>query len=107
MRPTRTGLRLAALLCVAAGPATKPGRRCARSSCPTPGSTTSRPRSTASRTGCSSTFRPAPTRPWPSRSHYVLDGNWYFGTAADAVAMDGLSGIVVGVGYPSDDWADT
>ena len=34
---------------------------------------------------------------------YVLDGNYYFGTACDAMGMDSLTGIIVGIGYPLDD----
>ncbi len=34
---------------------------------------------------------------------YLLDGNYYFGTACDAMGMDSLTGIVVAIGYPLDD----
>ena len=34
---------------------------------------------------------------------YVLDGSYYFPTATDAMAMNQLNGILVGVGYPTDD----
>ncbi len=34
---------------------------------------------------------------------YVLDGSYYFGTACEAMAMNKLAGIVVAVGYPTDD----
>ncbi len=37
---------------------------------------------------------------------YVLDGNYYFGTACDAMGMNSLVGIVVGIGYPLDDRAE-
>jgi predicted alpha/beta superfamily hydrolase len=34
---------------------------------------------------------------------YVLDGNYYFATACDAMGVNLLSGIIVGIGYPTDD----
>jgi predicted alpha/beta superfamily hydrolase len=34
---------------------------------------------------------------------YVLDGSYYFGAAVDEVAVNKLAGIVVAVGYPTDD----
>ena len=39
----------------------------------------------------------------PQAVVYVLDGNYYFGTACDAMAMNKLSGIVVAIGYPLSD----
>jgi predicted alpha/beta superfamily hydrolase len=39
----------------------------------------------------------------PQPVFYVLDGSYYFAAATDAVAVDSLAGIVVGVGYPTDD----
>jgi ferri-bacillibactin esterase len=47
-----------------------------------------------------------PTRSYPVL--YVLDGNQYFGTASDALTRqsalrDVAPGIIVGIGYPTDD----
>ncbi len=39
----------------------------------------------------------------PQPVFYVLDGNYYFGTACDAMGMNSLVGIVVGIGYPLED----
>ncbi len=101
MRLTRTGLVLAALLCAAAAPdggapVTVPNAR--------QYDFTSKVNGQRYRLFV---YVPPGTDPAVAQPvAYVLDGNWYFGTAADAVAMDGLSGIVVAVGYPSDDWAE-
>lgn len=35
---------------------------------------------------------------------YLLDGNYYFATACDILFVDKLSAIVVGVGYPTNDY---
>ena len=58
-------------------------------------------------------FVRVPSQPPPSGGYpvlYVLDGNWHFNTAADAVAMQSSVGevpaaIVVGIGYPDSDQA--
>lgn len=34
---------------------------------------------------------------------YVLDGNWYFGSAVEAVRIYAPSAVVVGIGYPNDE----
>ncbi len=37
---------------------------------------------------------------------YLFDGNYYFAAACDAMRVNLLSGIVVGIGYPTDDQAE-
>jgi predicted alpha/beta superfamily hydrolase len=34
---------------------------------------------------------------------YVLDGNWYFGSAVEAVRVYAPAAVVVGIGYPNDE----